>query len=266
MARNTTNPYDIDTHVAEIYDQMESGTQDVGFIRRLTEGMGPLKVLEPFCGTGRVLLPLAQAGHTVTGLDSSAAMLGRARQKAERLPEEVRQRISLVEMDATCWDDWPAGFDLVILGGNGLYELATPEEQEGCIAAAAAVLNPGGHVYLDSDHMEGVLDASWRQTGVVRGALTGTCADGAYVENWLETIWYDAPRRLVRFRRRTYVTLPEGKGLERIFEQQKHPVSRVEVQTWLEQHGLTVEGLYGDRSGGPYLESETRMIFWAKKS
>ncbi len=266
MARNTTNPYDIDPHVAEIYDQIETGTEDVAFILRLAADLGPLKVLEPFCGTGRVVLPLAQAGHSVTGLDSSAAMLGRARLKARRLPDDVQGRVTLVETDATCGENWPAGFHLVILGGNGLYELATPEEQEGCIAAAAASLDPGGHVYLDSDHMEGLLDASWRQTGVVRGALTGTCADGTYVENWLETTWYDAARRLVRFRRRFYITLPAGQGIERTFEQQKHPVSRAEVQTWLEQHGFTVEGLYGDRRGGPYLESGTRMIFWARKN
>ncbi len=266
MARNTTNPYDIDPHVAEIYDQIESGTEDVAFILRLAAGLGPLNVLEPFCGTGRVVLPLAQAGHTVTGLDSSAAMLGRARLKARRLAEDVQQRITVLELDATCGEKWPAGFDVVILGGNGLYELATPEEQESCIIAAAASLNPGGHVYLDSDHMEGGLEASWRQTGVVRGAMTGTCADGAYVENWLETTWYDAARRLVRFRRRTYITLPAGQGIERTYEQQKHPVSRGEVQSWLDQHGFTVEGLFGDRSGGPYLESGSRMIFWARKN
>src|SRR5512135_3511306 len=106
MARNTTNPYDIDAHVAEIYDQIEAGTEDVAFILRLAASLGPLKVLEPFCGTGRVLLPLAQAGHTVTGLDSSAAMLERASVKARRLPEDARQRIELVEMDATCGDKW----------------------------------------------------------------------------------------------------------------------------------------------------------------
>lgn len=31
-------------------------------------------ILEAMCGTGRVLVPLAQAGHTVVGLDISAAM------------------------------------------------------------------------------------------------------------------------------------------------------------------------------------------------
>ena len=266
MSINPTNPFDIDPHVAEIYDRVEFSTEDVEFVRRLSAGLGPLRILEPFCGTGRVLLPLAEAGHTVTGLDCARAMLARARQKSERLPEDARRRVELIELDITCWDEWPSGFDLVILGGNGLYELATPAEQEGSIAAAAASLRPGGHLYLDSDHMEGVLDANWRLAGEVRGALTGTCADNTFVENTLETIWYDAPRRLVKFRRCTFISPPSGKPMQCEYVQQKHPVSRLEVETWLKQHGFIVEGLYGDRSGGPYNEAGGRMIFWARKS
>lgn len=266
MSANPTNPFDIDPHVAEIYDRVEFGNDDVAFLKRLTADLGHLRVLEPFCGTGRVILPLAEAGHSVTGLDCSRGMLERARQKAARLPEDARRRVELIEMDATHWDEWPRGFDLVILGGNGLYELATPEEQAGCITAAAASLRPGGHVYLDSDHMEGVLDANWRLAGEVRGALTGTCADGTFVENTLETIWYDAPQRLVKFRRRTFISPPAGQPMQCEYIQQKHPVSRLEVQTWLEHSGFTVEGLYGDRSGAPYAEAGERMIFWARLS
>jgi len=266
MSANQTNPYDVDPHVAEIYDQVESGSEDVAFLLRLTAGLGSLRILEPFCGTGRVLLPLAGAGHTVTGLDCARSMLDRARAKASRLPEDARRRVELIEMDATRWDEWPGGFDLVILGGNGLYELATPDEQAGCVSAAAASLRPGGHVYLDSDHMEGVLDANWRLGGEVRGALTGGCADGTYVENTLETIWYDAPARLVKFRRRTYITPLTGQPIQREYVQQKHPVSRPEVQAWLEKAGFAIEGLYGDRRGAPYVESSERMIFWARRA
>jgi len=46
-------------------------------------------VLELGCGTGRVLLPLARAGHDVTGIDASAAMLARCRAKLAREPASV---------------------------------------------------------------------------------------------------------------------------------------------------------------------------------
>jgi SAM-dependent methyltransferase len=264
MSLNPTNPYDIDPHIAELYDLIQPGLDDVRFILRLLGGQSGLSVLEPFCGTGRVILPLAAEGHSVTGLDQSAAMLKRARDKAAALPPEVQARISLLQMDVTA-APWPAGFDLVVLGGNGLYELATADEQELCINAAARALKTGGRLYIDSDHMEGELAPDWRQQGAIKGALTGRLPNGTYIENFLETIWYDAPARLVRFKRSTVVTLPDGRVLECEFEQQKHPVSRGEVQAWLGRYGFTVRGLYGDRSGAAYSETSERMIFWAEK-
>src|SRR5436190_1462424 len=41
------------------------------------------EVLDMACGTGRFTIPLAQKARRVTGLDASAAMLAKARAKAE---------------------------------------------------------------------------------------------------------------------------------------------------------------------------------------
>ena len=76
------NPFDT---FARLYDwEHDRYLLDVdvhlGFARRFG---GP--VLELACGTGRLLGPLAQAGFAVTGVDSSPAMLERARQRLERL-------------------------------------------------------------------------------------------------------------------------------------------------------------------------------------
>jgi len=256
--------YDIESHIAEVYDQSETYTDDVELIRNLIGERGHLRILEPFCGTGRILIPLALDGHDLVGLDQAKGMLARAWAKVRQLPWEVQRRITLAEADVTR-EEWPKGFDLVILGGNCFYELATPQEQEGCIIFAAASLNPGGHVYVDNNHMEGDLDESWQKSGVSTGFPSGTCADGTYVESSIETIWWDARRRLVRFRRCTKVTLPDGSIIKKEYVQQKHPVSAVEVQTWLEAHGFVIGRLYGDRAGSPYAETSSRAIFWAKK-
>jgi hypothetical protein len=152
------------------------------------------------------------------------------------LPNTVQQRIILSEADVTAVQ-WPRGFDLVILGGNCFYELATPQEQEGCIAS----LKPGGYVYVDNSHMEGDLDESWRKLGDNHRGLSGTCADG------------------------TRVTLPDGQVIEREHVQQKHPPSTGEVRGWLEAHGFEIEHLYGDRMGSPYAEGSKRAIVWARK-
>lgn len=264
MSHQSTNMYDIDTHVAEIYDQIEAYTEDVDLIRDLIDGRGSLRILEPFCGTGRILLPLALDGHRLVGLDQAKGMLARAQAKIAPLHAEVQRRITLIEADVTR-EKWPQGFDLVILGGNCLYELATPREQEGCVTSAALSLKPGGYVYVDNEHMEGGLDESWREPGV-RGAFpTGICADGTRVESTSATIWHDVRRRLVKFRRYTKVTLPDGGTIEKEYIQQKHPVSAMEVRTWLEAHGFTIERTYGDWAGSRYMELSGRAIFWARK-
>jgi SAM-dependent methyltransferase len=256
--------YDVEPHVAEIYDQSETYTDDVELIRRLIDGRGPWRILEPFCGTGRILIPLALDGHELVGIDGAQGMLARARVKVSDLASAVQRCIIFSEADVTA-AEWPRGFDLVILGGNCFYELATPQEQEGCIASAAASLKPGGYVYVDNNHMEGDLDESWREPGVSHRGLNGTCADGTRVESTLETIWYDVPQRLVKFLRRTRVTLPDEQVIEREHVQQKHPPSTGEVQGWLEAHGFEVEHLYGDRAGNPYAKDSRRAIFWARK-
>lgn len=79
MASNTiVNRYG--SIAAEIYDiDKPLGAQpDIAFYREiLAKVSGP--VLEPACGSGRLLLPLLQAGHAMTGFDPSAEMLERCR-------------------------------------------------------------------------------------------------------------------------------------------------------------------------------------------
>ena len=261
---NEVNTYDIDAHIAEVYDQTETQKADVELIRSLIGEQGPLRILEPFCGTGRILIPLALDGHELVGLDQSKAMLDRAHTKVGQLPQSVQKRITLAETDVAT-SIWPRDFDLVILGGNCFYELATPGEQEGCIISAAAALRLGGYVYLDNNHMEGDLDEDWRQPGITKGFPSGTCIDGTRLQGAGETIWWDAPRRLVRFRRTLTVTLPDRTTTSREWIQQKHPPSTGEMRAWLEQHGFVIEQMYGDRAGSPYFQTSPRAIFWAEK-
>jgi SAM-dependent methyltransferase len=264
MSLNEQNMYDLETHIAEVYDRFETQTEDIEFIRKGIAAFGRLRILEPFCGTGRILIPLALDGHELVGLDQSKSMLARARMKIGQLPPDVQARIRLIEEDAIA-DDWPAGFDLVILAGNCFYELATPEEQEGTIRAAAQSLKPGGLIYIDNDHMEGGLDPTWQEPGVSMAFPTAICEDGTRLSSSLETVWFDASRRLVRIRRRIQVRRADQSTFEREYIQQKHPVSAMEVQTWLETHGFQIEGRFGDHGGSDYSDDAPRAIFWARK-
>jgi SAM-dependent methyltransferase len=59
----------------------------------------PATVLDVGGGAGHQSFPLAQAGYEVTLLDSSPAMLAKARQRLERMPAAARQRVTLLDAD-----------------------------------------------------------------------------------------------------------------------------------------------------------------------
>src|SRR5690348_9160382 len=81
---------------APFYD-LEYGdyTADIDMYRQFAAWCAPAghdsaRVLELACGTGRVLLALAEDGHDCTGIDASAAMLEIARRHAAERGVEVR--------------------------------------------------------------------------------------------------------------------------------------------------------------------------------
>jgi SAM-dependent methyltransferase len=59
----------------------------------------PATVLDVGGGAGHQSFPLAEAGYEVTLLDSSPAMLEKARQRLEPMPSEARLRVTLLEAD-----------------------------------------------------------------------------------------------------------------------------------------------------------------------
>jgi SAM-dependent methyltransferase len=65
----------------------------------------PATVLDVGGGAGHQSFPLAQAGYDVTVLDSSSAMLEKARQRLHRLPDEAQRRVTLLRADGENADE-----------------------------------------------------------------------------------------------------------------------------------------------------------------
>ncbi len=136
----------------DIYDSDRNGVGlphegDVAFFAGLAERTGR-RILELGCGTGRVALPLAEAGYKVTGLDLSVPMLERARENARALSPENQQRLRFVEGDMTGFD-LPGAFDLVIIAFRSFQMLLTPEDERNCLETIHRHLAPGGRLVID---------------------------------------------------------------------------------------------------------------------
>jgi len=126
------------SRIAEKYDLYVRSTFDLPFfLQEARKAGGP--VLELMAGTGRVTIPLLEAGVSLTAVDSSPEMLAILRRKlAERgLQAEV------VQQDVTALD-LPQRFALVILPFHSFSELLTVEDQRKALRRIHAYLAEGG--------------------------------------------------------------------------------------------------------------------------
>jgi len=99
----------------------------------------PVPVLDIGGGAGHQSFPLAQAGYDVMLLDSSPAMLDKARQRLARLPAEARGRVTLVQADGENTDEATGGrrFAAVLCHGVlGYQERPEPLVSQLCRCAA----------------------------------------------------------------------------------------------------------------------------------
>jgi ubiquinone/menaquinone biosynthesis C-methylase UbiE len=123
---------------AEFYD--EPGNQLIDLeqpvVREILAGLPPGIALDAACGTGRHSAYLTSLGHTVIGVDNSAAMLERAR---EKVPDGEFHQADL--------HDLPLPDDHVDLVVCGLALVHVPE-LEPVLAEFVRVLRPGGDLVI----------------------------------------------------------------------------------------------------------------------
>ena len=130
-----------DTVAAQSYDTPGTGmfADEVlnPTVARLAELAVGGRALEFAIGTGRVAVPLAQAGVRVSGIELSHAMIEQLRTKVDEqsLPVVVGDMASARARGA---------FSLVFLVFNTISNLLTQEEQVECFRNAAAHLSVGG--------------------------------------------------------------------------------------------------------------------------
>jgi SAM-dependent methyltransferase len=108
-------------------------------------------VLELMAGSGRLAVPLAEAGHQVTAVDWDPAALARARRRAEAAGPAAAARITFVEADVRGLRLPDAGqYRLAFVPLNSVLLLATRAAQAACWEALAANIAPGGLAAVDA--------------------------------------------------------------------------------------------------------------------
>lgn len=132
--------------IASIYDPWSrSVTEDIGFyVAEATAAGGP--VVELAVGTGRIAVPIAEAGTRVIGVDQSQGMLAVARQLAQERGVEALLDLRLGDLREPPVEE---RVPLVICPFRSLLHMPDEMEKLRALRAAHGLLVPGGRLVFD---------------------------------------------------------------------------------------------------------------------
>ena len=231
------------------------GRRDVPFWRQIASGVRG-RVLELGCGTGRISIPLARAGTSVTGIDRSEPMLTRAIRRAKKLRQKragpARARLQLVRGDIRSLPFAPGSFSMVLAPYGILQSLLRDRDLSSTLDAVARVLAPGGLFGIDL-----VPDVpNWREYRN-RVQLRGRAAGGRQL-TLIESVRHDRRRHLTVFEQR-YLERRGRRLAEHHFELSFRTLPVPTMTKRLERAGFEVGAILGDYRGRPW---DSRAEVW----
>jgi SAM-dependent methyltransferase len=252
------NEYDL---IAPFYDVEHAGfDEDIDLYLNyaaLYGGTGG-RLLELACGSGRLLLPLAREGYTITGVDTSARMLEIARMALAS--EGLDRQVSLAQQDM-CALQLGQKFQMAFIALGSFGHLVTRRQQREALSSIRAHLTPGGVFILDISNA----DVRYMESmgGQVLHQGTWMMEDGSLLTHFVSPASSATTHLLdlVHF----YDRHKQGEAITRtIARMQLYLFERNETELLLESTGFVVKEVYGNYDLSPYENDSPRMIVLAE--
>ncbi len=233
---------------AEYYDYEQGGSLDLAFYRECAAAYGP-RVLELACGTGRLLVPLAEEGVRIDGLDFSENMLSVCREKlAVRglLDRTELFRCDMARFDLPCKD-----YDLIYVPYRSFMHLFDQPAKIGCLSCSWRHLRLGGCFIVD---VYAPSFAALTQEPDAPFAVTTEydLPSGRHVVRSDRFVSHDPVRQIQHCQRKFQEYAADGSLVrERTIPMDTRYTFRYELQLLLERAGFNVVNVFRDDEKTP---------------
>jgi ubiquinone/menaquinone biosynthesis C-methylase UbiE len=217
-----------DPRLIEVYDAECPWSRDDDFFASVVSQTPGARVLDLGCGTGRLALGLAAAGHQVTGIDPARASLAVAKAKPGA------DQVTWIEGTST---DLPeAAFEVAVMTSHVAQFFVTAESWQAALADLRRALVPGGRLTFDSRDPRA---RKWEDWNPADSRRQITLPHGSVVTAWTEVTRVVAGA--VDFT--IHYLMPAGDELTSEGTLAFRPED--EVRSSLSKAGFTIEHIYG---------------------
>ncbi|MBV9579650.1 MAG: class I SAM-dependent methyltransferase [Chloroflexi bacterium] len=250
-----------DARLAQLYDVF-AFDGDLALYLELARDQGG-RVLEVACGSGRVLVPLAQAGLDIVGIDISPHMLSLAQAKLDA--SSPRGSAQLIQADMRTFRLDQHDFDLATVPVKSFAYLTQAADQLRCLESIHAHLRPGGLLAMDLMHPLPEWTSAAR--GSMRDDLLQYVAEQGFTLSRVESVVSTDLARQIRVIRSIYETVDDtGKVLDKRFVEWPYRwIHRFEAEHLLHRAGFEVEAVYGGYQREAFTSESPAMVFLARK-
>ncbi len=232
------------TRLSEVYDLAwgDFAARFAGFAaRRLEErGFRAARILDLACGTGILATALADAGHTVRGIDISPEMIAAARARSRG-----RAGVAFDVQDMRRFEAG-SGYDMITCSFDALNYIVDPADLESVFLGVAAALSGEGIFVFDSN-------TTRQYSAVLRGGRDLGLGGKRLSQRWA----YDPRKREAR------TTFVFEDGAREIHKQR--PYDLPEIESLLGRAKMRLAGAWSSPDGDPFRPDSIRLYALAEK-
>jgi SAM-dependent methyltransferase len=233
-----------------------SFVEDIPFYLRQVRRYGQ-PVLELACGTGRITIPVAEAGYQVTGLDISPGMLSVARAKAAA----KNLQVEWVEADCRAFD-LGRRYAYILFPFNSIAHLHDLESLEACFERVREHLASEGRFAIDMFNPK--FEYLTRDPTARRPVAEYDDPDGRGTVTITEDNVYDRASQVNHVKWYYSIGSRHDASVDELNMRIFYPQ---ELDALLRYNGFTIESKYGDYDETPFVsESPKQLVVCRRRS